>query len=374
MSRHAHRVIFIDFARALAVVFMLYGHTIDALLAPVYRTGVWYDVWLFQRGLTSSLFLVLSGFAFSVATSKRWSSHTVLSPALLKRVRRFAMFALLGYSLHFPTAHLVDLPSATEAQWRTFLAVDVLQLIGVTFIGVQILVLITRSRRVFMTVALLLTALIVSTTGVVWSIDWTGRLPQWIAAYLTPAAGSQFPVFPWAGFILLGVGLGQVYARWGDARLTLYANALLLAAGGTMLATVFVLRLLSVPIFGTGPTSFVPSEFLMRAGVCLLVLGGIAHASTRMTRLPHVFSAVAQETLLIYFVHLCIVYGSVWNRGLSHVYGQTLGPVGTSFCVLVLLVSMGALAYYWNWCKHARPRLARGISAVWAVLLISLLI
>jgi len=31
---HAHRVIFIDLARALAAVFMVYGHAIDALLAP----------------------------------------------------------------------------------------------------------------------------------------------------------------------------------------------------------------------------------------------------------------------------------------------------------------------------------------------------
>ena len=144
---HAHRVIFVDLARALAVVLMLYGHTIDALLAPGYRTGVWYDVWQFQRGLTASLFLLLSGFAFSVATSKHWGSHASLSPAILRRARRFGLFTVLGYALHFPAARLVDLSTVGEAGWRTFLAVDVLQLIGVTFIGVQILVLATRTAE-----------------------------------------------------------------------------------------------------------------------------------------------------------------------------------------------------------------------------------
>lgn len=358
---HAHRVIFIDLARALAVVFMLYGHTIDALLAPNYRVGVWYDVWQFQRGLTSSLFLLLSGFAFSVATSKRWTSHISLSPAVLTRMRRFGVFVVLGYLLHFPVARVFDLSMATEAQWQQLLAVDVLQLIGVTFIGVQFLVMATRSQRVFTASALVLTAGLVASTSLTWSTDWTG-VPQWLAAYLGPRGGSQFPVFPWSAFVLLGVGLGQVYARWGGAHLAAYENAILLVPGTAMVALVLLLRAFSFPIFGSGPADFVPSEFMIRAGVCLVGLAVIARASRRIAHLPHVFSSVAQETLLIYFVHLCIVYGSAWNKGLSQVYGPTLGPWQTLVFVALILVSMAGMASYWNWCKHARPRVARWIS------------
>src|SRR3954471_13864086 len=94
----SRRVIFIDLARALAVVFMLYGHAIDGLLDPQYRTGTWFDVWTFQRGLTSCLFLLLSGFAFSIATARHWTLHITLSPAILKRARRFGLFIALGYA------------------------------------------------------------------------------------------------------------------------------------------------------------------------------------------------------------------------------------------------------------------------------------
>ena len=128
---------------------MLYGHTVSALLHPRYQTGTWFDIWIFQRGLTSTLFLLLSGFAFSIATGRHWSSHGQLSLAVLRRIRRFSLFILLGYALHFPVARFADLPYATPERWRSFLAVDILQLIGVTFIGVQILVMLTRSRRVF---------------------------------------------------------------------------------------------------------------------------------------------------------------------------------------------------------------------------------
>src|SRR6185436_3553427 len=106
---HAHRVIFIDLARAIAVVMMMYGHTVSALLDKAYQTGTWFEVWTFQRGLTSSLFLFLSGFAFSIATMRHWPVHTRLSAAVLKRARRFALFILLGYTLHFPVRHIADI-------------------------------------------------------------------------------------------------------------------------------------------------------------------------------------------------------------------------------------------------------------------------
>ena len=113
-----------------------------------------------------------------------------------------------------------------------------------------------------------------------------------------------------------------------------------------------------------------PIQLAIRIGACLIILAGIAWASQHLTRLPHVFAAVAQETLLIYFVHLCIVYGSIWNRGLAVWYAASLGPMATLLCVLLILGSMAALGWYWHGLKHARPRLARWITAGVAALLV----
>ena len=87
-------------------------------------------------------------------------------------------------------------------------------------------------------------------------------------------------------------------------------------------------------LVGAEAWDWVPTQVSLRMGASLILLALIARASQRITRLPHVFGAVAQETLLIYFVHLCIVYGSVWNRGLAQIYGQTLSPGQTfsSWC------------------------------------------
>jgi len=125
--------------------------------------------------------------------------------------------------------------------------------------------------------------------------------------------------------------------------------------------------------FAAGPGRFVPGDVLGRAGACLIILGVIAHLSRRITRLPHIFGAVAQESLLIYFVHLCIVYGSVWNPGLAQVYGSTLSPAQTVVIVVLLVLAMVGLAWYWNWWKHAGPAAARWTArVVWALLLFRL--
>jgi uncharacterized membrane protein len=368
----SRRVIFIDLARALAVVFMLYGHAVSALLDPRYRTGVWFDVWTFQRGLTSCLFLILSGFAFSIATARHWALHTAVSPAIFKRARRFGLFIVLGYALHFPVARLAELSNIPADRWRTFAAVDVLQLIGVTFVAVQLLVMLTRSRRVFMITSFALALVIVGLTPAAYETDWSRFLPLWAAAYLGPATGSLFPLLPWAAYVLVGVGLGQIYARWGAADLRRYANLALLLPGVVLLVTGLALD--AGHVFGRGAWSFVPPQFLIRTGSCLLGMGLIAYGSTRLTGLPHVFGAVAQETLLIYVVHLCIVYGSVWNLGLMQRYDETLSPARMVTVVLMLLTAMAGLAAFWNWCKHSRPQLARALMFLtWAVLVYRLI-
>jgi len=352
-------VIFIDLGRFLALVFMLYGHPVSALLGTEYQHGTWFDIWQFQRGLTSSMFLLLSGFAFSVATSRHWGSHQQFSPAFFKRVRRFGLFVLLGYALHFPVPRFSLLATATDAQWRSFFAVDVLQLIGVTFLIVQTLVLVTRSRRVFTGAAFLLGAATLGATHALWAVDWSGVLPPWLAAYVSPTGGSQFPLFPWASYVLFGAALGQIYVGWGAARLSSYAALVLLLPGVLMAAGGWIAVSLEGYPWSADPWNFIPLQVTIRTGSCLVLLSAIAYASQRLARLPHFFAAVAQETLLLYFVHLCIVYGSIWNSGLAQAFAASLGPGETVLCVVILLASMAALGWYWHWLKQARPRAAK---------------
>jgi hypothetical protein len=279
---------------------------------------------------------------------------------------------VLGYALHFPVSQFAELSHMDAARWEAFVAVDVLQLIGVTFFGVQALVMLARSRRAFMISAFVLALVVVGLTPIVWGVEWTRIFPPAVAGYFSERTGSLFPLLPWSAYILVGAGLGQIYMRWAAVDLRRYANVGLLAPAIALIVAGVLLD--RSHVFGSGQWSFIGPQFLVRTGSCLVMMGVMAHASARLAHLPHLFGATAQETLLIYFVHLCIVYGSIWNIGLVQRYGQTLGPGRMVMVVALLIASMAGLASYWNWCKHARPRLARGtIVAVWGLLVYRLL-
>jgi hypothetical protein len=170
--------------------------------------------------------------------------------------------------------------------------------------------------------------------------------------------------------VLFGAGMGQIYVSWGAARLSSYAIYALLVPGIVLSALGWGLAQIEVAPWGPDAWNFMPIQLAIRIGACLIILAGIAGASQRLKRLPRFFAAVAQETLPIYFVHLMIVYGSIWNSGLAVWYAASLGPMPTLACVVFLLASMAALGWYWHWLKHARPTLARWTMAGVAALLV----
>ena len=353
---------------------MVYGHTIDALLAPEYRLGRWYDIWQFQRGLTAVLFLLLSGFVFSVATSRHWEAHLRLSPALARRLARFSAYVALGYLIHFPAPSLAELAAVSDERWQAFAAVDVLQLIGASLLVLQGLVPVARTRGRFAGLTLALGLGVVAATPVVWRSGWAQEAPLFLAAYFSREAGSQFPFFPWAGYVLVGAAAGQVYAGWGAAALGRFANRVLLAGGAACLA-----GWAAADLFGAGPIAGVsasgqPTLFLLRVGASFVFLGTLAHLSRSLARVPWGVGAIAQESLLIYVVHLCVVYGSAWNTGLAQPLGGTQPPLATLVAVLGVLAGVLPVAWAWNRLEHWHPRAARWVSVgVVGALLVALL-
>jgi hypothetical protein len=93
-----------------------------------------------------------------------------------------------------------------------------------------------------------------------------------------------------------------------------------------------------------------------------------------VTRLPYVFGAVAQESLVIYFVHLCLVYGSIWNPGLVRLYGEALSLLGTALMAAAVMGAMVALAWRWNRLKHVRPVAAQRVAVAAGLVLLARLI
>ena len=355
------RVVFVDVARAIAVLFMIMGHSLNVFLTPEYQQGRGFAAFMFARGLTSCTFLMLSGFAFMIASAKYWEAHLRLSLRLVRRLRRFLFFVLLGYAMRFPVERWAHLEFLTPDRWRYFLTVDILQCIGMTLVALELLVLVTRTPRRFALTASALGAGIVLATPAAWTLDWTRHLPVGVAAYLSPATGSLFPVLPWAAFMLLGVALGYVFVTaWPDDPQA-FARRVLLPGGAALVAAGLLLHQLPWSPFGDGEFAKVsPNFFLIRAGCVLLVLAGLSHLTRAMTHLPRVAAALAQESLLIYFIHIVVLYGSRWNTGLARLLPVPFGPVTAVAGVAAMLVAMSLMAWGWNWTKRRHRWVAFG--------------
>lgn len=347
------RVVFVDVARALAVLFMIFGHSLNVLLDPAYQRHVAFDVLLFLRGLTSCTFLFLSGFAFTVASSHYWDAHLHPSRRLFDRLRRFAFFIALGYAMRFPVDRLAHLRFLGDETWRTSLLIDILQCIGVTLIGLQALVFVTRTRRRFALTTASLAAAIVLLTPLAWATNWRAHLPLVLAAYLSPATGSLFPLLPWAAYPLLGAALSYVYVTAWLHDPMKFSRRVLLPGGIVLAASGGVLALL--PFSPLGQTDFwytSPNLFLIRAGLVLIVLNIVSVLTRWAHHLPRVIAALAHESLLVYFIHIMVLYGSAWTPGLQHLLPVPFGPGLTAVWVAIMVGSMSLLGWGWNWTKR----------------------
>jgi hypothetical protein len=152
-----------------------------------------------------------------------------------------------------------------------------------------------------------------------------------------------------------------------------FANRRIFPAGLAMVVAALACSRLPPQPFG--PTDFwstSPNQFLLRAGLVLLAVGGIAHGSG-LVRAHMWTNSLARETLLVYVVHVCLVYGSPWNTGLFQMRGHTMKLAPALAYVAALWIAMTLVATTWNCVKRHHPRRGAGAAGRVEALVVSLL-
>lgn len=345
----------VDLVRVLAMALMIQGHTLDVLMLPSYQSASWYSIWQFFRGFTAPTFLLLSGFSFALATIRRFDDHTAFGPKVFARLRKFAFFVLLGYSMHFPVHSVRDFTYVDANSWQSFLQVDVLQTIGFSLIFLQLLVLAVRSKARFAAITITGSLLVAFTAPLLWNSTTVNSLPLAIRSALVGSTGSLFPLLPWCSYVLLGAGLGTIYLT--AARSSSLLLKAFVPAGLLLMACGIYSENLSHRIYGElnfWPTT--PHLFITRIGFVLAILGLATFAVPLMQSSASTLRSLAEESLLVYFVHVDLLYGSVWNAGLRQYIGSSLTLPQAYLCVIAMISAMTALAFYWNRSKKNHPR------------------
>ena len=355
-----HRIIFIDLMRAIAVLQMVQGHTIDSLLADQYRNpeNIIYGIWYFLRGMTAPIFMFTAGTVFTylfILVKEPFNKN----PRVNKGVKRGLLLIFLGYLLRYPTWKVFDFSEVSDYSWKMFAAVDVLHLIGFSLLALLFLFYLTEkfSLKKYYVLAFS-SVLIFAVSPFFFKINWTDFLPPAFAGYFYTGSGSLFPFFPWAGYVIVGGILGDYLARNPLVFKTAKFSRNL-ALIGMVLIIISMIGDYIINLNGVVEevNSATPTLILFRMGFVLLLNALVSFISLKAESIPKLLILLGRNTLIIYVVHLVILYGSAWNSGLYEFIGKSFTGWQTVFAALVMIALMTLMVILINMFKLRNKQL-----------------
>ncbi len=334
--------------RAWAVLMMIQGHSIDALLSDsYYNDSLIFNIWLFNRGLTAPIFLFGSGFAYVIATFRKMSAGQSLPKSVvIKRLRWIGVLFLIGSLMHLPAGTVGDMFTLTPETWQRFFNVDVLRLMAVTLLGLFGLFFLARSRERLFRSALGIGAGFILISPAVYAVNWSSFLPGAVTAWLTTGTGSWFPIFPFSGYLFMGAAAAALYMKWRDEGRAQMLPKYYLFAASALIVLFFVPRVIwgwELPL-NRGTSSFWLT--FSRLGWVLMLWAGVGYLLRKVEHIPSIIPIAGQHTLFIYVSHIVILYGSAWMPGLRQSLGKTLDLASVLIIIAILIVSTTTAAYW----------------------------
>lgn len=350
-----NRIISLDLLRAFAVIAMIQGHTVDILLRQSYRgkDSFMYYLWNFNRGLTAPIFLFTAGcvFTFIFRNKKLPFSN---NPRVKKGLIRGVVLIFIGYLIKWPSADFIHIANISKKSWEGFFAIDVLQLIGVGLILILFLFYIQEKLRLNVYRFLVSSILFLLLLSIFCElVDWYTFLHPFPAGYLFMGEGAKFPLLPNLTYMLSGAVLGHYIALNRNNIKSPKLRYSLLFSG---IALIIIYELLNLLHHQTGNPFNILSKttnmVFIRTGMVVLIVLLIMEISTRVRSLPKFIEVTGTYTLLIYVVHLFILYGSAWNRGIAYYYKYSFSIAGSVLAALGLICLMILLACAANYIEQ----------------------
>jgi len=354
------RYLWLDMLRAVALAEMIHGHSLDGLLDVGLRNTAFFVNWTHVRGYTAPVFLFAAGLAFAVATLPRINDYSVSSKKLLRRIKRLLFVILLGYLMYLPFFSLrKTILSVGTPGWENLLKVDILRCIGVSALILQAWLLLRPKREVTWVIIGMLTLALPIVTPYVRNSELVLGLPAFIRYYVV---NSRFPIFYYSSFLFLGFLLGYLFT---ERRSHWLPYTLIIA-----LLLIVVAQILDRVGIAVGL-----HRFMTRGGVIILLTILLERFEGLWHRMPSAVKYFGQESLVVYVVHLMVVYGSVLNRGLTSYWGKTLSYGEVYLFIVWLMAAMGLLAYVWHKLKLEHMKTARWIknTVYWSFLILFLI-
>lgn len=335
------RIIFLDLLRAFAVVNMIQGHTIDVLLSNNFRTteSVAYNVWYFNRGITAPIFLFTAGAVFSYIFLRH--NHIFhLNPRVQIGIKRALLLLFIGYFIKIPKREFLSFSEKTYKELTHFFSVDVLQLIGVGLLLIIFLFYLSEKLSAKRTLIFLITGFfIILFCPIAEKIDWKEFSPLFIASYFYRGTGSLFPVFPYVVYMLFGGAFGIFLSQNKNYCQTKRFSFSLLIIGTLFILTYLFLDKIRFALNDEFVLMSMRGNITyLRIGIVLIFVALLTIISRDIKSLHWSINLLARNSLSIYVIHLFILYGSAWNKGIISFYGKSVSPINSIiFCIIFII-------------------------------------
>lgn len=336
----------LDRLRALAVLLMVQGHTFTALMKPGELPSGVERIHKLIHGLTAPMFLLGAGMAFAITSYPRYATQR-LDPAVFRsRMQRCLLLLVIGYGLQLPGGSLLAAFRAEGPRLAMVLRVGPLHLIALTLFISQLLTRVLPSARLHAATITGLGLLVSLGTPAVWKSATSEVWGMGLGSWLDSRYGSNFPVFPWASFVMFGVGLGGLLAVGRRPKGATFA-----LAGGALCAATYALY--SLQWVDVSPEWFwhtSPCYVAFRIGLVLLFLAlfhvGENDPKAQANSGRSLTAVLTRHSLAAYVVHLLVLYGTPLTPNIVHRVGRTLSLAEASsvFVGVMLLTLLVAAA------------------------------
>ena len=334
------RLAFLDWMRGLATLVMLQGHVFHSYTGKEWREGSVYILSQFVGGMPPAVFLFLTGVTLAFLMDSCERKALSQSERWMMALRRAGYLFTLAYLFRLQL-WLFGLPNSP---WTDVFKVDILNCMGLSIVAFSIMSVFPTADRIRL--AAVLGAAVAALSPLVSSLQWE-VMPTFVKAYLAPDY-NFFSFFPWASFLAFGLSFGSLLriVREDNSERLMHWVALLgfaLILGGQFFG--------GIPYSIYAKSDFwldSPALIAIKLGVILVGMSGAFVWNRWVIRERwNWLRQMGQTSLLIYWVHIELVYGRwlwFWKENLSV-------PATLAVAVAVILLMLALSLCQTNWAQ-----------------------
>lgn len=373
----------IDQLRGWAVIVMIEVHCVNVWL----HQG-WIPDWLnYVNGLVAPSFILCAGYSLALSTFRTDGTPRPFLPT----AKRLGFILLCAYLLHAPGLSFAEWTVlSTPQKFRELFKIDVLQCIVFSLLLLQGLARLIRNPRIYGAVALLVALGAAMAAPRLWAPGvgdgWWLPVRGLVNGNTDRGVTALFPLFPWLAFAAFGSALGVLYremrvlaagrvARWSEGRWLAFLAVLgaLLLAWGTWQASLWLWDGSLSPEEASRLHNTTLPSVAQRLGVVSLAgsLLGWIQLIRKPWPGPNGVEAASRESLLVYMLHLNLIFGVLLAEPIRSRAGwewHSMGWSGTITMTLAVIALNLAAAVAWQRVREDPVRMRRlqrwGIAAL----------